>query len=130
MCGDPFPTTGDPSKHPSGDIRDAGPVEPVRGESARFAPASTPLRRYVSGEIWPGGQTSARAHAEAACRGFFHPIGTCALGFVADPDGRVRGLDRVFVADASFVPELPRANTNLTVAAVAERLAATIPTAS
>jgi len=34
------------------------------------------------------------------------------------------------VADASFVPELPRANTNLTVAAVAERLAATIPTSS
>jgi choline dehydrogenase-like flavoprotein len=43
---------------------------------------------------------------------------------VADPDGHVRRLDHVYVADASFVPELPRANTNLTVAAVAERVAA------
>jgi choline dehydrogenase len=62
-------------------------------------------------------------HARAACRGFFHPVGTCALGIAADADGRVRGLDDVFVGDASFVPELPRANTNLTVAAVAERIA-------
>ena len=66
----------------------------------------------------------------AACRGFFHPVGTCALGMVAEPDGRVGGLDRVYVADASFVSELPRANTNLTVAAVAERLAEQLANAS
>jgi choline dehydrogenase len=66
---------------------------------------------------------SALEHARAACRGFFHPVGTCALGIAADADGRVRDLENVFVGDASFVPELPRANTNLTVAAVAERIA-------
>jgi choline dehydrogenase-like flavoprotein len=41
--------------------------------------------------------------------------------------GRVLGYENIFVADASFIPSIPRANTNLTVAAVAERLAATAP---
>jgi choline dehydrogenase-like flavoprotein len=35
----------------------------------------------------------------------------------------VHGFEDLYVADASFVPVLPHANTNLTVAAVAERLA-------
>jgi choline dehydrogenase-like flavoprotein len=35
----------------------------------------------------------------------------------------VRGFDNLYVGDASFVPTIPRVNTNLTVAAVAERLA-------
>jgi len=82
------------------------------------------VRPYVAREIRPGAEVSSLSHARAACRGFFHPVGTCALGVVADADGRIQGLDGVYVADASFVPELPRANTNLTVAAVAERLAA------
>jgi choline dehydrogenase-like flavoprotein len=35
----------------------------------------------------------------------------------------VLGLDEVVVVDASVMPTIPRANTALTVAAVAERLA-------
>jgi choline dehydrogenase-like flavoprotein len=35
----------------------------------------------------------------------------------------VLGLEGVIVADASIMPTVPRANTNLTVVAVAERLA-------
>ena len=35
----------------------------------------------------------------------------------------MRGFENLYVGDASFVPAIPRANTNLTVAAVAERLA-------
>jgi choline dehydrogenase len=92
-------------------------------EALRELAASAWIRPYVRRELRPGPEVPARAHAHASCRGFFHPVGTCALGIVADPDGRVRELDHVYVADASFVPEIPRANTNLTVAAVAERLA-------
>jgi choline dehydrogenase len=92
-------------------------------EALRELAASAWIRPYVRRELRPGPKVPARAHAHASCRGFFHPVGTCALGIVADPDGRVRELDHVYVADASFVPEIPRANTNLTVAAVAERLA-------
>jgi len=93
-------------------------------EVLRELAGSRPVGRYIAREIRPGPEISAAAHARAACRGFFHPVGTCALGPVAEPDGCVRELERVYVADASFVPEVPRANTNLTVAAVAERLAA------
>jgi choline dehydrogenase len=95
-------------------------------EALRELAASPSVSPYVAREIRPGPDVPAAAHARAACRGFFHPVGTCAFGPVAEADGRVRGLERVYVADASFVPELPRANTNLTVAAVAERLAATL----
>ena len=92
-------------------------------DALRELAASPQVRPYVAREIRPGAEVESLAHARTAFRGFFHPVGTCALGIVADADGRVRDLDGVFVADASFLPELPRANTNLTVAAVAERLA-------
>jgi choline dehydrogenase/5-(hydroxymethyl)furfural/furfural oxidase len=45
---------------------------------------------------------------------------------VVDPEGRVLGVEGLVVADASVMPTLPRANTNLTTVAVAERLAETI----
>jgi choline dehydrogenase-like flavoprotein len=56
-------------------------------------------------------------------RGFFHPVGTCAIGRVVDGDGRVLGVDGLVVADASVMPTIPRANTNLSTLALAERLA-------
>ena len=62
----------------------------------------------------------------AAKRGFFHPTGTCAMGSVVDERCRVLGYEGLVVADASVIPDIPRANTNLTVAAVAERIAETI----
>jgi choline dehydrogenase-like flavoprotein len=42
---------------------------------------------------------------------------------VVDRDARVIGLDNVYVADASIMPSIPRANTNLSTLAVAERVA-------
>jgi choline dehydrogenase-like flavoprotein len=59
-------------------------------------------------------------------RNYFHPAGTCGIGRVVDPEGRVLGVEGLVVADASVMPTLPRANTNLTTVAVAERLAETI----
>lgn len=47
---------------------------------------------------------------------YAHAVGTCAMGTaesVLDPRCGVRGLDNVWVADASVVPRIPRANTNL-----------------
>jgi choline dehydrogenase len=40
---------------------------------------------------------------------------------------RVLGVDGLRVADASIMPTIPRANTNLTTAAIAERVAALFP---
>jgi choline dehydrogenase len=60
---------------------------------------------------------------------YHHPVGTCRMG--ADPDGgavvaargRVHGLEHLHVADASIMPTIPSANTNLPAIMVAERVA-------
>jgi choline dehydrogenase-like flavoprotein len=107
------------------DPHDAGVV--AEGiEALRELAASPAIRELVVREYRPGPHVSAIDHVRATARGFFHPVGTCALGTVAEPDGRVRGLENLYVGDASFVPEVPRVNTNLTVAAVAERLSGMI----
>lgn len=65
--------------------------------------------------------TDVEACIREQVRGYFHPVGTCALG--ADSSGRVLGYDNLYVADASVMPTIPRANTNLTTIAIAERIA-------
>jgi choline dehydrogenase-like flavoprotein len=40
-----------------------------------------------------------------------------------DERARVLGYENLLVADASIMPTIPRANTNLTTAAIAERVA-------
>jgi choline dehydrogenase-like flavoprotein len=58
-----------------------------------------------------------------------HSVGTCRMGpspeagDVVDPRGRVHGLANVFVADASIIPQIPRANTNLTCFVIGARTA-------
>jgi choline dehydrogenase len=80
------------------------------------------FRPYVAREERPGAAVGARVYVRAAKRGFFHPTGTCAIGRVVDERCRVLGVDGLFVADASVMPDIPRANTNLTTAAIAERV--------
>jgi choline dehydrogenase-like flavoprotein len=60
---------------------------------------------------------------------YVHAVGTCRMGrpgdpaAVVDPDCRVQGYEGLRVCDASVMPDLPRANTHLTVVAVADELA-------
>ena len=64
------------------------------------------------------------AHVAANRRGFFHPVGTCAIGRVVDGDGRVLG--RRWASSSPTrrsIPTIPRANTNLSTIALAERVA-------
>ena len=56
----------------------------------------------------------------------FHPTGTCAIGSVVDTQGRVIGVNCLRVVDASIMPKIPRANTNLPTQMVAEKCAAAI----
>jgi len=61
---------------------------------------------------------------------FYHPSGTCRMGGAGDPmvvvDERCRvlGVDGLRVADASIMPCVTRANTNLPVIMIAEKAAA------
>ena len=59
----------------------------------------------------------------------FHPVGTAKMGPASDPAAvvdercRVHGVDNLRVVDASVMPNLPRANTNLTCIMIGERVA-------
>jgi choline dehydrogenase-like flavoprotein len=83
-------------------------------------PAVTP---YAGAELRPGMEVGAEEHVRASARGFFHPVGTCAIGSVVDERCRVLGFENLYVVDASAIPEIPSANTNLTSVALAERAA-------
>lgn len=61
---------------------------------------------------------------------YYHPVGTCAMGTgpmaVCDANGRVHGVEGVVIADASLMPQIPRANTNLPAVMIGERIAQTL----
>ncbi|MFH9672927.1 GMC family oxidoreductase [Streptomyces sp. NPDC017405] len=63
---------------------------------------------------------------------YWHPVGTCAMGpgedprAVVDEQGSVHGVRGLRVVDASILPTVPAANTQLPVLAVAEMLADTL----
>jgi choline dehydrogenase len=42
---------------------------------------------------------------------------------VVDARGKIHGLDNAYVADASIMPVIPRANTNLPALVIGERIA-------
>jgi choline dehydrogenase len=60
---------------------------------------------------------------------YSHPVGTCRMGtspkagHVVGPDLRVHGIANLFVADASVIPRIPRANTNFTCCMIGARCA-------
>eukprot|EP00934_Nitzschia_sp_Nitz4_P001996 Nitzschia sp. Nitz4//scaffold218_size35881//22174//24197//NITZ4_007796-RA/size35881-snap-gene-0.32-mRNA-1//-1//CDS//3329542286//1996//frame0 len=87
-----------------------------------------PCMQGIAGEeILPGKDADLdeyiREHVESA----YHPCGTCRMGAdedaVVDPQGRVRGVDGLRVADASVFPSITNGNLNAPVIMVAERMA-------
>jgi choline dehydrogenase len=94
-------------------------------ELARGLAARPPLARLLGPEVAPGSE-ELPSYVRRTLRNYFHPAGTCGIGRVVDERGRVLGIDGLVVADASVMPTIPRANTNLTTVAIAERLAETI----
>jgi 5-(hydroxymethyl)furfural/furfural oxidase len=69
-------------------------------------------------------------HIRQNVAGMFHVAGTCRMGAATDRDavvdrqGRVRGFDGLRVVDASIMPTVPRANTNIPTIMIAEKIAA------
>jgi len=75
-------------------------------------------------------QIGERASVRRACLHYYHPVGSCKMGPDRDPlavvnaRGQLYGLDNLYVGDASIMPVIPRANTNLPALVVAERMVA------
>jgi len=69
------------------------------------------------------------AYITKSVTGVWHPVGTCRMGgagdslAVTDRSGRVYGVGGLRVCDASVMPSIPCANTNLPTIMVAERIA-------
>ena len=104
---------------------------------ARRIARSEPLATLVTGaEIAPGpavaddDRTAIADSIRTRVASYHHPVGTCRMGTepdrdaVVDAQGRVYGVDRLWVADASVMPTIPAAGTNLPTIMVAERMAA------
>jgi choline dehydrogenase len=53
----------------------------------------------------------------------YHETSTCRIGSVVDPDLRVLGVERLRVADASVMPNIPSGNTNAAAVMIGERAA-------
>jgi choline dehydrogenase-like flavoprotein len=58
--------------------------------------------------------------------GCAHASATCSIGKVVDSTGRVYGIERLRVIDLSIVPQVPRANTNLTAIMMGEYMASVL----
>ena len=98
--------------------------------------ALAPLRGWLIDTLVTSGVTLADlladdatldAYLNKAVAGVWHPVGSCRMGTdpfaVTTPRGRVHGVSGLRVCDASVMPSIPCANTNISTIMVAERMA-------
>jgi choline dehydrogenase len=95
--------------------------------------SDTKAMKALASPFWPGvGLVKDAARLEAylwrICDSGYHPCGTVPMGRDGDPKaavsgrGRVRGVEGLWVADASIMPTIPSANTNLATIMIGERM--------
>lgn len=108
-------------------------IEAVR--AARRLARTPPLSEIAVQELYPAPETPDDPEALEAViweriETYHHPVATCSMGPASDPmavvdaRGNVHGVDGLAVADASIMPTVPAANTNIPTIMVAERCAA------
>ncbi len=98
---------------------------------ARKIATLAPLADLVEQEIFPGANINDDAELLAKLTSeiqtVYHPTSTCRMGSdprsVVDSQLRVRGVDGLWVADASVMPAVPRGHPNAVVAMIAYRAA-------
>jgi choline oxidase len=100
---------------------------------ARTIAAQPALREWIRRELSPGSKVrdddAISAYVRSTANTVYHPAGTCKMGAeddasaVVDPFLRVRGVQRLRVADASVFPTMIGVNPNITVMMIGERCA-------
>jgi 5-(hydroxymethyl)furfural/furfural oxidase len=104
---------------------------------ARALDVPAPLRGFILKTFLLGGvgfsdilrdENLLRDFIRRSVFGVWHPSGTCRMGrpddplAVVDTGGRVIGTENVVVGDASVMPRLPTANTNIPTIMIAEKI--------
>jgi choline dehydrogenase len=107
-------------------------VEAVR--LSRKIGRTAPFSDVIDHEMAPGNTLddgeALRVNIVSSVAAYLHPTSTVPMGADSDPTavvdawGKVRGIERLRVADASILPDIPSVATNVTTIMVAERIAA------
>lgn len=93
---------------------------------------TAPIKHYIEAEQAPGLSVQDDSEWLDYCRSVggtvYHPTSTCRMGTdsasVVDQQLKVRGVDNLYVIDASIMPSVISGNTNAAVIAIAEKGAA------
>lgn len=96
---------------------------------ARAVGGSAALADWRARELLPGPACTSKAERlsflERAAHTHHHPVGTCRMGgnaeAVVGPDLRLRGVEGLYVVDASVMPSITTGPVNAAVIAIAER---------
>ena len=123
-----------PAIHPNYLATDLDCRTLVKGiQIARRIAQTDPLRSHVTEEHAPGSEIAFDDEqgtldwARRTAVTIYHPTGTCKMGIdamaVVDPQLRVRGVDRLRVADASIMPQIVSGNTNAPCIMIGEKAA-------
>ena len=85
------------------------------------------MRKLCRKEIHPGPDVQSDEdwidYIAQVCETVYHPCGTAAIGQVVTPELQVKGVDNLFIADASVFPSLITVNINSAVMMTAEKAA-------
>jgi choline dehydrogenase len=118
-------------------LREAADVERLaEGYRAALAVANRPEIRRISTAAAPpepGSDRELRRRVVESAYSLPHVVGTCAMGpspgdgAVVDALGRVHGVERLSVIDASIIPDAPAGFPHLITAMLAEHLARRTP---
>lgn len=134
-------TSPDPKVKPALDFRyftdpegyDAATL--VHGiKMAREVAKQAPFKDWIKGEVAPGPKVQTDEEISKYARGVahtvYHPAGTTRMGdvkndplAVVDSELRLRGLNKIRIADAGVFPTIPTINPMLTVLGIGERCA-------
>lgn len=127
-------TTSDPAARP---LIDVGYLTDPAGQDTKILISGLellrdyanhpPLHNLLGDEREESASIKDALTVQQNCMHYYHPVGACKMGRDADAvvnsRGQVYGIPNLYVADASIMPTIPRANTNIPALVVAERIA-------